>query len=1574
MIRPDWNIFRFKFSENPQKNFEWFCYLLFCKEHKKEFGIFRYKNQSAIETNPIEIEGEVIGWQAKFYDTTLSNHKSDLLSTLEKAKRDYPKITKLILYTNQEWAQTNGEEPQGKKDIDKKAQELAIELEWRTASFFESQFVSLDCELISKHFFAPDKSVLNLLEEQKFHSENILDRIYTHIEFNGSKIEIDRTSDLGKISAISSQALVLSGVGGVGKTALIKKLFEQVKDTYPIYVFKANEFELRNISEFFTDFTFRDFLAAHDNEKDKVIVVDSAEKLMDLKNTEPFKEFLSILLKHNWKIIFTTRDNYLEDLNYELTRIYKISPININLQGLDSKELQTISEQNNFLLPKDEKLFDYIKNPFYLNEYLRLYNKNHEINYIDFKNELWNRVILKSKPAREQCFMKLAFERVNSGQFFINPNCDVQILEELRSDGIIGYESPHGYFIAHDIHEEWALDKIIEAEFIRKSDNTVFFANIGSALPIRRAFRKWISEKLYYNNDQIKTFIVHAIQNTEIPAYWKDEILVAVLLSEYSDKFFEIFQKELLSDKQQLLIKLSFLLRIACKEVDVELFNLLGITASEEFSSEFFFTKPKGHGWKSIIEFIYTNIDTIGVGNIYFILPVINDWVSKFKEGNTTRYCGLIALKYYQWIIQEDVYMSNDDRKNQLLQTIIYSASEIKDELEAIFKEIIANKWKNHNDPYYELSKIILTKFESVVVCKILPGYVLQLAELFWTYTPQKDDYYNDHRMGVEKYFGLEDEHLEYFPASALQTPINFLLQTSLKETVDFILSFTNKAVENFAKSQFAEHEVEEVEVFIDPSKPTKQYISSRLWCTFRGTQTSPHVLESMHMALEKYFLEAGKLVDDNILESWLLYLIKNTNSACITGLVTSIVMAYPDKTFNVAKVLFRTKDFFLYDTSRLVLDQTAKSTIQMLRGFAPNARNKIHDNERLKACDDTHRTSALEHLFFNYQMFRNNEISEEEVNKRQQELHQILDDYYKELPEKSNEMGREKTWRLYLARMDRRKMKIETEETDSGYKITFNPELDKDLKEYSEEATTKTSELTKYTALSLWAKFKFKNDDKYKQYTQYENDPKLALQEVKEIINKLKAETPTDEKGSNLNEGNFYLFNHAIPSEVCAVLLRYHFDQLSSDEVRYCSQLILDVATSTSNPDFQYSVIDSIDCALLSLPLIFDKFPEEKSKIKNIILMNLFNEYTVDMYSTRFNIFSIVAIQNLWKPHFDEAHSLLVGYLYLKPKYDALYTIIRKENYDQQIYNVSSEAVFERFLKENEEYIQKVLASQVAIKDIGDIKSIDLRILNTAFQMLPLATDNKDHKDLIKEIIKTFTEKLISNDRNDRFENRYQFLEKLASFILQAPVNEISEYLEPLLDNFKGSEAIGDLFVEFISTEDKLNSYDNFWVVWNIFKEKIIKLCEKGDGYAFIDRVVRSYLFAQNKWIETAVEWHTFKSENSAFFKEITEKIGHCPSALYSISKLLDGIGSIYLDEGMIWISNMIKKNESLWKAKLEVNTIYYLENLVKKYIYNNKEKIKKTRDLKESLLIILDFLIGNISVVGYLARESIL
>ncbi|MDH5423980.1 MAG: ATP-binding protein [Gammaproteobacteria bacterium] len=1579
MIKPNWDTFKAKFNENPQNNFEWFCYLLFCKEFDIPYGIFRYKNQSAIETDPVVVGDETVGWQAKFYDNALSNHKAELLKAIVDAKKDYPNITTLHLYTNKEWGQYKGQKPKGLKEIEAKAKELSVNMEWRTSSFFESEFVCEKNEILAKHFFTLDKSIVSLLEELQNHTQNILFGIQTSIDFNGNNFEIDRSEQLEKLKNRSQQISIVSGVGGVGKTVIIKKLYEESVNKIPFFAFKATEFKLRNINDLFSDLTFYEFVNALQNDDNKIIVIDSAEKLLDLRNLDPFKEFLSLLIKSGWRVIFTTRDNYLEDLNCQFFEFYNIAPLNVGVATLKLEEINAISKEQEFSLPEDEKLLELIKNPFYLNEYLKFYDSSEELNYKEFKNKLWNKNIRKSKPERERCFLNIAYERANSGQFFITPNCDAGILDdELTRDGILGYETV-GYFITHDIYEEWALEKIIESEYLKKSNNKEFFKNIGQSLPVRRSLRSWLSENLLLANDDIKKFIVEVIGSSEVAGFWKDEILVSVLLSDYSESFFNIFKSELLEENQLLLKRLTFILRIACKEVDGEFFMQLGISNLNLFTLEYVLTKPKGKGWEALIKFVFDNLEDIGIQNINFILPVINDWNTKIKIGSTSRYSSLIALKYYQWALSEDVYFSRGETKEHLLQTILYGSSEIKEELSSIFDEIIKNEWKNHRDPYHDLSEFLLTKIEGVNVASTHPNQLLKLAELFWTRTPPKESRYSDYSHGVEPYFGINENYSHYHPASAYQTPVYWLLKSALKETVDFILGFTNKSVEKFAKSEFAKYEAEEVDVFIDKETTIKQYICNRLWCAYRGTQVLPDVLESMHMALEKFFLEVGEFTDTKTLDNWLEYLLRNTVSASISAVVASIVLAYPDKTFNVASKLFRTKEFFLFDTTRLTLDASHKHQLLMLQNnFGSIAQNQMYENERIKACDDKHRKLSLENQFLNYQCFRNEGVNEQDSKDRQEALWKILDSYYSELPDETEQTESDKVWRLFLARMDRRKMDITTEEAEGGVAINFNPKLEPELKEYSEKSLEKSAEPMRYTSLKIWAEYKYSGDEKHKEYTQYEEEPKLALKEAKDIVATLKDEATKKNSETGINEEDTYsLFNRSIPAYVCSVLLRDYIDLLSKSEKQFCKDIVLEFSMLQFSPNYQYQISDGTQPAISILSKLFVHFPEDKGNIKTILLLTLFNTSPAGgMLSTgRYNMFSMLALHDMWDKYPTDAHSLLLGYLYLSQVYDDLIDRVRQENYKNGTFGFKFDQLINKLLEENDDVFQSVIDNKIVLSKIGELSKLDLSNLRTAFQIIPTKTDNEEHKNIAKQIIAIFADKLLNNNRDDKVDYtiRHEFLSKYAYFILSLNESEIENYLQPFLHNFNSSESIAELLQEFVSAEDKVEEYEKFWVVWNILKEKIEDICKGGDGYWHTDSIVESYLFARVQWKDTAKDWHTFKSNDAKFFNDISKSIGHCPSALYSIAKLLDNVGNAYIDDGVVWLSQILENNNNYVDKKLVENTVFYLEKFARIYTFKNKETIKKKKEIKDKMIVILNYLIEKGSAVGYMLRENI-
>jgi hypothetical protein len=310
----NWANFKAKFNGKEQATFQWFCYLLFCEEYKQPLGISRYENHAGIETDPINIDQDVIGWQAKFYETRLSEHTDEFISAIDIAKTRHPNLTKIIFYTNRDFGQHNKKtEPASKVKIENHAKEKGLTIVWRQKSFFESPFVTKDNFVIAKHFFSLDKTVFDLITELKRHSLAILNPIRSNILFNGKEIKIDRadTTEALQKNLQDGVPAILSGEGGIGKTAVIKDLYEVVGGKIPLFIFKATEFNnLTNVNNLlgnYGSFTVNDLATAYKDLEEKCIVVDSAEKLSDIEDKEIFKTFVNIFIENKWKIIFTTR-------------------------------------------------------------------------------------------------------------------------------------------------------------------------------------------------------------------------------------------------------------------------------------------------------------------------------------------------------------------------------------------------------------------------------------------------------------------------------------------------------------------------------------------------------------------------------------------------------------------------------------------------------------------------------------------------------------------------------------------------------------------------------------------------------------------------------------------------------------------------------------------------------------------------------------------------------------------------------------------------------------------------------------------------------------------------------------------------------------------------------------------------------------------------------------------------------------------------------------------------------------------------------------------------------------------
>jgi hypothetical protein len=1574
VIKPNWDIFKAKFSENPQFHFEWFCYLLFCKENHKIFGVFRYKNQSAIETNPVDIDGHCIGFQSKFYTTTLASNKAELIGTLEKAKRDYPKLTKLLLYTNQEWGQAypkknnptkKAEKSAGQKEIEEKATQLGIVLEWRTTSYFESPFVSQVCADLSKYFFISDNSLLDLINAQERHTQSILKNIKQSIQFKGNDISIERAIILDSLKETSNQVSIVCGKGGVGKTAEIKKFYQEFRDSNPIFAFKANEFEINELEDLIKGWSIDAFLSLFGDSQDKILVIDSAEKLVDLTNQEPIKEFIDLSVALGWKIIFTTRDHYFDDLNHLCLDVLDVIPKKLYVPELTEDELDELASKYSFNVPSDLRLRGLLKLPFYLNAYLKFYHgdTNQPLDTVRFKEHLWNKKIKNGVIKREKVFSELALQRANAGKFYLSvTGDDIEAAEALSKDEVLGINGT-SFFISHDIYEEWALEKFIDVSFKNKLSTPDFFTLIGQSLAIRRSFRLWLSEQLFVNVTEIKSFIENAIDDDAIEPIWKDEVITAVLLSDYSYTFFDNFESELLQNNLELLQRISFILRITCKEFDNSLLTLLGLKQSDIA----YFTMPKGGGWSAFINFIFDKKDNIGFENLKAFIPVLSEWNNSVKQGDTTRKASLLCLEYYKWLESEDSYIGRGKFTDSIIKTIAYGAQEIKAELSYVIDEICGLQKESNTIPYEHISKLILKELDGLHIAKALPDKTLELANHCWLKEHQSDHYSRSHRE-AEHIFGVVDDYeFNYHPESAFQTPIFNLLGFSLKATVDFILNFINQVTLNLVK-HYGEDKFYTHELTID-GKTNKIYLDQNLWGAYRGAGNSPNLIKSILMALEKFLLENAKHFKGDSLETWLKYMLKNTNSSAICGVISSIALANKDQLFNVAKILFEVKEFIQFDTARLVFDSQHKGQLEMLGNMTGGMQNvKMYHNERIKACDVEHRSNSLESLCLYYQIFaRKGVVEEVDVQRRQKAIWELLDSYYDELKVDGN-LGESKFWRMSLARMDRRKMDITTEKAEDKIAINFNPELAPDLKNMSESFQEKQQQDHKFLLLSLWARYKLEKNENYKKYERYESEPSQAISDLKELFAKL-----TDE--DNPPSDDFLLLNRSIHIYSSAALIKYHYSELDENDLGFCLSIVEEQLKQLFSDEYRYQISDGMEACFTVIPDLFVIAPENIPVYKLMLIAGLMRTDSITMMgSQRFSAFAIMAIVELWKDFDKDVQAISLGYLTLFPLYIELIQKMRKEGFERKQFDTDFSGLWQRLFEGNEDTLNYIEHNNITELSNVDYSKLDLHTKSVAIYLLP-NDSRKWALNSFKCLVNTSVDTIFGDDRRNSndYQSRRDFLRKLASYLLSSQASDIPELIKPLLEQFNSSEGTSDLLEEIVRAQDGQNSYENFWLIWNLFKPKIIQLAQEEHLNYRFEKVAKNYLFALPWWKQDAKNWHTLKDKNARFFNEMAEKLSNSPSTLYSFAMLLNGIGSRYVPQGVAWIAKIIKTKSAFSKLDFDDDTLYYLNAYMRKYLYRERSKVRRTPELMSNTLIILDFLIEQGEVSGYLMRESI-
>ena len=743
---------------------------------------------------------------------------------------------------------------------------------------------------------------------------------------------------------LENHTVIITGNAGSGKSALAKEIINQLMATQAakIFAFKGEQLAKSGIIEVFSilniNSAFEDILDSPLLEGQKIIWIESVEKLIEGNNQSVLRTLLNLSTKRSdITLLITIRSYSLEPFRLKFLLDFPGKTKVIQVPSLTQEEKEQI-------LLKYPKIQAFIKNiriqkllsqPFYLDYALKIAGKemqNEEtISEKEFKDQLWIHIIENGKPQRAIVFEELALKRVKEKVIYTESSIHVPELIELVADNLLIEDivnTRHKYAPAHDIFEDLALVRYVDRLFEQTSEIEDFFASLGEVHAIRRGFRFWLQNELEDLQSNVNKFILECLANERIAQNWKDEVIVAILQSSYCEDFFKSNTDELLKNEAKLLRRFVHLLRTACREPFQSGFSEEGERRFSFYSALFL---PKGRGWETIIKFF--NIHFSKLESIHLlILAVLIDWQNKLwissKLPSESRQAGELLLNFLNPFREPQnenkVKLLNKENLSNSISLLFKLTEVMESEVASLIREAKNRSAAEEKldywirDFYDEIFEKVLSFQDSHQVSKFLPELVLEVAEWKWKYKEKPDGYNRyGYNREIEQDFGLEHNYkLEYFPASAFQTPIWHLLRFHPNKTILFIINLIDYSTLNYVSSEFSKNdEVEEVELILNDGTKIKQWGSYVLWCMYRGTaKTTPYLLQSILMALEKWLFSLAEMQDEEINKRLIKYytiLLKASNSVAITSVLASLSMAFPEIIKEEIATIFFGKSFF---------------------------------------------------------------------------------------------------------------------------------------------------------------------------------------------------------------------------------------------------------------------------------------------------------------------------------------------------------------------------------------------------------------------------------------------------------------------------------------------------------------------------------------------------------------------------------------------------------------------------------------------------------------------------------------
>lgn len=1404
------------------------------------------------------------------------------------------------------------------------------------------------------------------------HSQLILAGIHDNV----AGITISRNNHLIELREKLDEIdmVLIIGERGIGKSGILKEYMQKYgKDKYSL-IFRAEEFNYPHLQNVLTNIgvtsTIEDLENSLSAFSERFLVIESLEKLLELDNTKAFFDLLSIISQHKgWKVIATVRNYAVQQILMNFISGYPVKYGVLEVKRFNQEQISEVIDSIEILneVKNNLQLLSMIQNPFYLDFLYRTLNRGYIVSSKDtkqsIKQAIWNFIIEKGSERinglpqkRNKCFTQIALKRVKTMKYAVdeeefNEEALLKLEEDeliLRKDGLV--------CLAHDVLEDWAIERFIDKKYRTNNDNISIFLNeIGQEQAICRAYRLWLDNE-FEDDDFTNGYIERFFQEKEVKNIWSDETLTAIICSNKMNSVLSSVRDLLLDHECQLLKRLCFIIRVSAKRPDMRLAELFRDTKDKELY-QYVSLKPHGDCWGQIIEFLYMEKNTLPQTMYVHCINMLEEWSKLINIDSelpkSSREAGLLAFYILDRI--KDDYSSKDEIERVFSIAMMTFDSINIEFLQFIEDTIFDDKKRNRHSYIDEIAKQLCSSMYCAFIAKNAPDLLIRVVKREWLIQEQPDNERNrrmfiNSRTDTNHQFGINNSSVhDYFPPSGEREPFRSLFRFQEKKAVDFIIELCNIAVENYINldNHFNCRQREIIDritysIKISEKTNIKQYATGDLWGAYRGMGGTPYVIQSALMALENWLIEHLEYYKDNKKEVdySIKYLITKSNSVLTTAVVASAVMPIYKYLGESVLMLLQNNDFYEMDLSRSIHEMGDKEHNWFT--FDNDPLKDLYISDRRRAANRSWRKETLESLCLKLQFT------------------QLGESVFKIIDEINQKLNDDVDWRFRVKRIDTRRYSYKYSERQDGYIYTSEEIKEPDLMQISKETADKNNRMTRFSRIMIWAEEAIEGNAKFDIF----ETPVKVLYEVRNLIDISKA-MPNDER-SFISEGGIL--------KAIAVLYRDFYNDFSNDQINWCREFIIDSFEKYDENLREITGDKKVD--IYGLWISAEVIPLFSSTISEEYLFTLLAKgltcCDIDIrYATARGI-----KKNLWFINKDLADELIKLVTYFNIQESKELEFLQKSYFD---YRRSNEQGYYKWLK-NER--KRIILKKEFLK--SDIEKERITLQGITLRMLMLCSDyNEEYKYNVLESINKISEaeKLMNDRRNndsgkiDRYYN-----------VLEYNVNAIGDYLFNLdfdrLTYFSHSleEACQDApnFMSwFLNKYDLLSEQSGqrykYWELWGIITNKmkdIAKQLCKGENYRFDERakLLRSYMYLDTPWQPIDLKNQVIKEGIDllcGFAKETAEN----PIVFDGIASLMYYFPKLIFKKGIFAITN-ITDEEILDNLRKSRNGIFYLENVLHSYMMN-LHSITIEAKLYHSCEKSLNALVEMSSAKAYYVRE---